>query len=396
MSGKEASTADEKSGFAGFFSLFSKKTPEKKRKKILINSWEDVPSDLKESIKSAKIDVSHVQENLPHFLCVASFVLKKKYIFVGQERKKLRDVAKDKYNMAVREIGRNTFVEVENIKKLYKFSEQAGKGGYGKVFEAKESATGRLVALKKITKDSVKYQEMEVGALKSLKHPNIVEFVTAHRASGTTWVVMEFLEGGPLSAAVESFQFSEAQIAYFTKEILKGLSYMHNLHYVHRDIKSDNIMLSVDAKIKIVDFGLVASCEGGKATKLCGSPFWMAPEMISKQPYSYAVDIWSFGVVVMEMIDASLVHKYSKLKHMWTVASKGINPDLVDIEKLSCDSRLKEFLSMCLTHDQEKRPTAEQLSQHPFLEESSRVTDADMKNLITSLFVANTLRKMNF
>jgi len=100
------------------------------------------------------------------------------------------------------------------------------------------------------------------------------------------WMVMEFMEGGSLQVAVSKFKLEEEQICYVTKEILRGLRHMHSKNMVHRDLKSANIMLSIHGDIKIIDFGLCVEMGAVETENMVGSPFWIPPEMIRKEPWT--------------------------------------------------------------------------------------------------------------
>lgn len=117
---------------------------------------------------------------------------------------------------------------------------------------------------------------------------------------------MEYMNAGSLADLLDTqVAFPEEAIAYVTKEVLEGLYYMHKHHEIHRDIKSVNILLDTDGHVKIADFGgaVILTQEENKRNSLVGTPHWMAPELIRRQPYDEAVDIWSLGITVLEMAD---------------------------------------------------------------------------------------------
>merc|ERR1711959_42771 len=106
---------------------------------------------------------------------------------------------------------------------------------------------------------------------------------------------MEFLEGGTLSDACKARQFKEDELAFVAREMVRGVAYLHENNLAHRDIKSPNVMMSTSAEIKLIDFGLCRDLRDGPQTHMVGSPYWMPPEMIKKQPHGLPVDIWSTG-----------------------------------------------------------------------------------------------------
>jgi serine/threonine protein kinase len=149
--------------------------------------------------------------------------------------------------------------KTQDPEKLYLNQVKIGEGAAGEVFLAKEAATGRDVAIKKmpLTPQNAKLLCTEISIMKTSKHPNIVEYIDAFLVDDKLWVVMEFMGGGCLTEILEQFehvQLTEEQIALICLETLKGLRYIHSLHRIHRDIKSDNILLGSDGSIKIGNF----------------------------------------------------------------------------------------------------------------------------------------------
>jgi serine/threonine protein kinase len=150
------------------------------------------------------------------------------------------------------------------------------------------------VAIKKlphVTDKDKRNNYSEIAFLMTCEHPNIVKFLSAYEVKEEVWIVMEFLEGGTLNEAVKVHQFSEKHIAYVAREMLKGLKYLHAQGFVHRDLKSANVMMSIDGDIKLIDFGLCADVSEGERVQMLGSPFWMPPEMIHRKPHGCAVSL---------------------------------------------------------------------------------------------------------
>ncbi|VDP70274.1 unnamed protein product [Echinostoma caproni] len=144
-----------------------------------------------------------------------------------------------------------------------------------------------------------------VMIMRSYPHPNIVEMFASHLIKDELWVVMEYLEGGALTRIVARTLMSEQQMATVCRAVLKALAFLHDHGIIHRDVKSDSILLSINGHVKLSDFGFCAQItpEIPRRRSLVGTPYWMSPEVISRKPYGTAVDVWSMGVLLIEMVD---------------------------------------------------------------------------------------------
>jgi hypothetical protein len=270
--------------------------------------------------------------------------------------------------------------KTQDPEKLYLNQVKIGEGAAGEVYLAKQASTGRDVAIKKmpLTSQNVKLLCTEISIMKTSKHPNIVEYIDAFQVDDKLWVIMEFMGGGCLTEILEQFehvQLTEEQIALICLDTLKGLRYIHSLHRIHRDIKSDNILLGSDGSIKIADFGYAAqlTAEKRKRTTIVGTPYWMAPELIRGQQYDAKVDIWSLGIMVMEMAEGEPPYmEFPPLRALFLITTKGI-PGLKQPEIWS--NEFKDFVARCLEKDVQNRPTSEELLQHPFLKKSCQYRD---------------------
>ncbi|XP_052872517.1 serine/threonine-protein kinase PAK mbt [Anopheles cruzii] len=248
-----------------------------------------------------------------------------------------------------------------------------GEGSTGTVCIATDKSTGRQVAVKQMDLRKQQRRELlfnEVVIMRDYHHPNIVETYSSFLVNDELWVVMEFLEGGALTDIVTHSRMDEEQIATVCKQCLKALSYLHSQGVIHRDIKSDSILLASDGRVKLSDFGFCAqvSQELPKRKSLVGTPYWMSPEVISRLPYGPEVDIWSLGIMVIEMIDGEPpFFNEPPLQAMRRIRDMP-PPKLKNSHKVS--SRLQNFLDRMLVRDPAQRATAAELLAHPFLRQA--------------------------
>jgi hypothetical protein len=258
-------------------------------------------------------------------------------------------------------------------KDFYEDMEKIGEGAAGAVFIATSKQRNGQVAVKKMTinNDNVKLLCTEISLMKNSRHPNIVEFIDCFKVDNNQlWIIMELMDGC-LTDVLEQFptvSLNERQIALVCRETLKSLSYIHKNHSIHRDIKSDNILLNSLGEIKIADFGYAAQLtqEKIKRTTVVGTPYWMAPELIRGHEYGPKVDIWSLGIMVREMMEGEPPYmEYPPLRALFLITTKGI-PPINDEQKYS--QQLLRFYYRCLEKEVEKRPTAEELLQDPFMD----------------------------
>jgi len=223
-----------------------------------------------------------------------------------------------------------------------------------------------------LCKENQKLLVTEISIMKTSRHESIIEYIDSFALEGQLWVVMEYMDGGCLTDILEEYessvQLTELQIAYICRQTLLGLEYIHSLNRIHRDIKSDNILLNSNGAIKIADFGYAAqlNSEKLKRTTIVGTPYWMAPELIRGQEYNFKVDIWSLGIMIMEMAEGEPPYmEFPPLRALFLITTKGIPP----LKSPECwTNEFSKFLALCLEIENEKRMDATQLLKHPFLD----------------------------
>ncbi|KAJ8409323.1 hypothetical protein AAFF_G00235210 [Aldrovandia affinis] len=262
-----------------------------------------------------------------------------------------------------------------DIKEIYDFKDVLGTGAFSEVVLAEEKRTQRLVAIKCIPKKALEGKENsienEIAVLHKIKHANIVSLEDIFENKSHLYLIMQLVSGGELfDRIVEKGFYTEKDASKLIKQILDAVKYLHDMGIVHRDLKPENLLyysMDEDSKIMISDFGL-SKIEGSGSvmSTACGTPGYVAPEVLAQKPYSKAVDCWSIGVIAYILLcgyppfydenDAKLFEQILKAEYEFD------SPYWDDIS----DSA-KDFIINLMEKNPRKRYTCEQALQHPWI-----------------------------
>ncbi|XP_061838684.1 calcium/calmodulin-dependent protein kinase IGb [Nerophis lumbriciformis] len=260
----------------------------------------------------------------------------------------------------------------EDIREIFDFMEELGSGAFSEVYMVREKKTGRTFAMKCIKKKQIgdPNLENEIAVLRRIQHDNVVGMEDFYESRTHFYLVMQLVSGGELfDRILDRGVYSEMDASRVIQQVLHAVSYLHQNDIVHRDLKPENILYyscDEDSKIMISDFGLSKMVDKGIMSTACGTPGYVAPEVLAQKPYSKAVDCWSIGVITYILLcgyppfyEESETRLFSKIMK----AQYEFDPPFWD----DISESAKDFIRNMMQKNPHMRYTTEQALRHPWI-----------------------------
>jgi len=284
------------------------------------------------------------------------------------------------------------------VQEFYEFGREIGKGGFSVVYKAKEKATGKHFAIKRIQKDEegvdIELLKREIYIMKKVDHPNILKLYEVYEDDDHFFLVLELVEGLELfDKIVDRGNYSERDAANIVRQILLAVRYLHKQGIVHRDLKPENLLSAGEGEneiVKVADFGFAKNFGEEKLVTSCGSPGYVAPEVLTEDTYTNAVDMWSVGVIIYILLSGyppfydesppKIFKKITEAKYDFD------DPVWEEISDLA-----KDLIRKLLVKDPAQRLSAKKCLKHPWI--AGQAVNTDVKGSLIRLQEYNNLRK---
>nr|XP_005174188.2 calcium/calmodulin-dependent protein kinase IG isoform X1 [Danio rerio] len=260
----------------------------------------------------------------------------------------------------------------DNIQDVFDFMDVLGSGAFSEVFMVKERKTGKLFAMKCVKKKNKRdiNLENEIAVLRKIKHENVVCLEDFYESRTHYYLVMQLVSGGELfDRILDRGMYSEMDASSVIRQVLEAVSYLHNNGIVHRDLKPENLLYyspDENSKIMISDFGLSKMEDNGVMSTACGTPGYVAPEVLAQKPYSKAVDCWSIGVITYILLCGYPPFYEETETRLFSKIMKGQyefdSPFWDDISESA-----KDFIRNMMQKNPKMRFNTEQALRHPWI-----------------------------
>jgi calcium/calmodulin-dependent protein kinase I len=285
-----------------------------------------------------------------------------------------------------------------DVEEFYKFGKEIGKGGFSVVYKATEKATGKKFAIKRIQKDEegvdIELLKREIYIMKKVDHPNILKLFEVYEDDDYFFLVLELVEGLELfDKIVDRGNYSEKDAANIVKQILEAVKYLHEEGIVHRDLKPENLLSAGEGEkevVKVADFGFAKNFGEEKLVTSCGSPGYVAPEVLTEDTYTNAVDMWSVGVIVYILLSGyppfydesppKIFKKITEAKYDFD------DPVWEEVSDLA-----KDLIKKLLVKNPEERLSAAKCLEHPWI--AGGAENRNVKGSLIRLQEYNKVRK---
>jgi serine/threonine protein kinase len=274
---------------------------------------------------------------------------------------------------------------------VFKMIEVIGEGSFGTVILCRHIKKKKNYAIKiidfvrDITDEELEAELAELDVYREADSPFIVKFFGVYEKDSSLLIAMEFCSGGSISDIYEycQYNFNEKQISSVCYCVLKGLDHLHGKNITHRDIKGANILLTQSGVAKLADFGVSKITENNiKMHTKVGSPYWMAPEVISLGSYDNLADIWSLGITGIEMAESAPPRAEQTPLRVLRLIPTSSPPSLKDLTKWS--KEFNDFLNACLQIKPPNRSSCKELLKTPFIKNAKKNYKKELKTVVTS------------
>jgi serine/threonine protein kinase len=280
---------------------------------------------------------------------------------------KVEEIKEQPFYRSLTGLGNET--EIVNLKH-FTIYEEVGSGSFGKVYKVMKNDTRVIYAMKKLNKkflirhNQLKYAIRECKILRGLSHPFIIQLHYAFQTPKNLYIIMEFCPNGDLMAHLfERTKFAESVAKFYVAETILALEYLHSLDIVYRDLKPENILVDRAGHIRLADFGLAKENVNplNPAMSFCGSPAYLAPELLNKSGSEKSADVYGMGAVLFEMLVGHPPYYSDNIKDLFRNIKRG----MLQFPK-NVKAEAQDLIRKLMEKDPRKRPTLSQVKQHMF------------------------------